>query len=67
MVRGSERGGGDRQSPLRQANTALVRTEQRLSVGVQADLPPHNFNVRLLEFSAVVQSQSQLLIQFELD
>ncbi|NQE35842.1 hypothetical protein [Microcoleus asticus] len=27
------------------ANTALVRTEQRLSVGVRGDLPPHNFTV----------------------
>jgi hypothetical protein len=29
------------------ANTALVRTEQRLSVGVQGYLPPHNFAVML--------------------
>ncbi len=27
------------------ANTALVRTEQRLSVRVQGYLPPHNFTV----------------------
>jgi hypothetical protein len=51
MGRGSESGRGDRQSPLRQANTALVRTAQRLSVGVQADLPPHNFPVMQLELS----------------
>jgi len=27
------------------SNNALVRTEQRLSVGVQGYLPPHNFTV----------------------
>lgn len=35
-------------SSLRQYNTALVRTAQRLSVGVQGYLPPHNFTVMLL-------------------
>jgi len=29
------------------ANTALVRTAQRLSVSVRAYLPPHNFTVML--------------------
>ncbi|BAU44720.1 hypothetical protein O77CONTIG1_04565 [Leptolyngbya sp. O-77] len=29
-------------------NTALVRMEQRLSVSVQACLPPHNFTVMRL-------------------
>ncbi|MDY7050000.1 MAG: hypothetical protein RPG89_15635 [Microcystis panniformis WG22] len=29
------------------ANTALVRTEQRLLTRVQACLPPHNFTLRV--------------------
>jgi hypothetical protein len=33
------------------ANTALVRTVQRLSVRVQGCLPPHNFNVVPLRLS----------------
>jgi hypothetical protein len=54
--------------PLRQANTALVRTVQRLLVGVQADLPPHNFPVvpQVLGWDSSLklfagQSQSKLL------
>jgi len=31
--------------PKARSNTALVRTEQRLSVCVQGYLPPHNFTV----------------------
>ncbi|NJO41707.1 MAG: hypothetical protein HC769_21085 [Cyanobacteria bacterium CRU_2_1] len=31
---------------MQRANTALVRTERRLSVSVRVYLPPHNFTVR---------------------
>ncbi len=39
---------------LMQANTALVRTVQRLSVGFQDYLQPHNFTVRPLDLGEEV-------------
>ncbi|MEB3337249.1 MAG: hypothetical protein VKJ46_07310, partial [Leptolyngbyaceae bacterium] len=37
-------------TPMLGVHTALVRTEQRLLVGVQGYLPPHNFTVSWLRF-----------------